>query len=224
MMTMNGMIVGTDGVERPGAILKAWLELRRHTGALEAKDKQGVRFKVRSSEDLVDMIRELSNELGILIYPGEGTVGEGKVVDSGTLADVNMVVIAQSVEDGSMLAFCGYGQGADNQDKAGGKAMTYASKATLVQALLAGGKKTAKALGIRDTDDSSDPLAGGVRPRKVDSLAGMRKELEAVEDVDYYKALRPQLVALSNEDRQALAKEIKAAQNRAGYVAPTVAK
>jgi hypothetical protein len=205
----------------PGRILQQWRELVARTEALPRKKKDGVKFLVRSAEDLIDKLRALSNSLGIIIYPGVATRGEGKVVDSGTLADVNMVLIAQSVEDGSMLAFGGYGQGADSQDKAGGKAMTYAHKAILIQAAMLGGSKTAKALGVKDTDDSDTPIAGGVKPKTVKpTLEKLREQLGEVEDSEDYNELRPTLVALTPEDQQRLRDDIIAAKTRAGMPLP----
>lgn len=159
----DGMIQAADGTTRPGAILRLWLELRRMVGTVEAKTKTGVKFKVRASEDLIDKVSVAANELGILIYPAE-VEAKGHVVDSGTLAETTIMVIAQAVEDGSKLAFEGYGLGADNQDKAGGKAGTYAFKQALIQACLAGGTKDKKNR-PPDTDDTDTPIEGGVRPK-----------------------------------------------------------
>lgn len=155
----------------PGAILELWRQLRIQCGTLQAKKKDGVKFKVRAAEDLIDKIAGAANDLGILIYPSQ-VDGKGHVVEDGTLAELNMVVIAQAISDGSKLSFMGFGLGADNQDKAGGKAGTYAFKQALVQALLAGGgeaKAKAKARGgsdavaTADTDDSDTPIPGGVK-------------------------------------------------------------
>lgn len=215
---------GTEVIEEfwvPGRILQLWRELIQNTDVLPRRDKPGIKFKVRDAAELIDKLRAVSNTLGILIYPGVGTEGKGIVTDNGTLADVNMVLIAQAVEDGSLLAFGGYGQGADNQDKAGGKGMTYAHKAILIQALLMGGSKTAKALGVHDTDDSDTPIKGGVRP-KPDSLERLRRLLTEVQDKDDYEEIKPALQALAPEDQVKLKTEILAAKDRAGI--PTKAK
>jgi hypothetical protein len=205
----------------PGRILQQWRELIARTDALPRKEKKGVKFLVRSAEDLIDKLRSLSNSLGIIIYPGIATRGTGFIVEDGTLADVNMVLIAQSVEDGSMLAFGGYGQGADSQDKAGGKAMTYAHKAILIQAAMLGGSKTAKALGVKDTDDSDEPIKGGVKPKTVKpTLQKLRDQLAEVEDEDDYNELRPTLVALPPEQQAELREDIIAAKTRAGMPVP----
>jgi hypothetical protein len=216
----TGMTTVTEGWV-PGAILQLWRQLVAQTDPLQRRKKEGVRFLVRDASELVDKLRAVTNSLGIIIYPGVATQGEGKVVEDGTLADVNMVLIAQAVEDGSMLGFGGYGQGADNQDKAGGKAMTYAAKAILIQAAQLGGSKTAKALGIHDTDDTDTPIKGGVKPKvEKTSLAKLEAQLEEVETEEDYKELRPTLQALTPEDQQALTPAILAAKKRAGMPLP----
>lgn len=131
-------------------------QLRQRVGTLKAKKKDGVKFKIRSADELVDRIRPAADELGILIYPVH-VEGRGHVVEDGTLAEVTLTVRVQAVSDGSHVDFCGFGLGADQQDKAGGKAGTYAFKSALVQGLLAGGSE--------DTDDTDTPVPGGVKPK-----------------------------------------------------------
>ena len=210
----------------PGRILQLWREVVAQTDALPPREKPDgrggkLKFKVRDAMELIDKLRSLTNSLGIIIYPGVGTNGKGLVTDDGTLVDVNMMLVAQAVEDGSLLVFAGYGQGADNQDKAGGKAMTYAHKAILIQAAMLGGTKTAKALGVRDTDDDDAPIKGGVKPKTAKpTLAALRKQLEEVEDKDDYEELRPTLLALTPEDQTTLTPDIIAAKQRAGLPVP----
>lgn len=205
----------------PGAIIRQWAQLIAQTDPLPRRKKEGVRFLVRDAAELVDKLRGVTNALGIIIYPGVATHGEGKVVEDGTLADVNMVLIAQSTEDGSMLGFGGYGQGADSQDKAGGKAMTYASKAILIQAAMLGGSKTAKALGVVDTDDTDTAIKGGVKAKAVKpTLQALKDQLAEVETVDDYNEIRPTLLALAPEDQTKLTGDIIAAKTRAGIPLP----
>lgn len=160
---MDGMVQTTEG-PKPGKVLQLLLDLRKATGVLVARKKEKVKFKVRSAEELVDKIREKANKLGLLIYPHEAH-GTGYVVEDGTLATCELVVVLQSVEDGSRLGIAGFGLGADGMDKAGGKAGTYAFKQALIQALLAGGADSAKQLGVADTDDTDTPIEGGVKPK-----------------------------------------------------------
>src|SRR5678815_1878128 len=89
--SVDGMITTPEG-SKPGAILTLWKQLREHVRVLKAKAKQGVRFKVRSADELVDKLRDKCNELGILIYPAEAQ-GKGHVVEEGTLAEQTLLVV-----------------------------------------------------------------------------------------------------------------------------------
>jgi hypothetical protein len=150
------MHAGCNDEGKPGAVLRLLGELRAKVGTLKAKKKEGVKFKVRSLDELVDRVRPAATELGLLIYP-VGAAGQGHVVEDGTLAECNLTVRIQAVEDGSYIDVAGFGLGADSQDKAGGKAGSYAFKQALIQTLLAGGAE--------DTDDTDTPIKGGVRKK-----------------------------------------------------------
>lgn len=221
---MDGMI-RRNGEYVPGAILGLWLELRKHVGVVAAKKKEGVKFKVRSAEDLIDKIREKANKLGILIYPARAS-GKGHVVEDGTLAEQELVVQVQAVEDGSILRFAGFGLGADTQDKAGGKAGTYAYKQALIQALLAGGKENAKALGVADTDDSDTPIEGGVRAKtpgkkKAPTADEVKSLFEQAADATSYNAAVAALKLMSPDAMTKFDRDvIRAAQARCG-IEPT---
>jgi len=198
-MEYDGMIEGPDGRLVPGAILRLWAEARRAVGVVKAKKKEGVRFKVRSNEDLVDALRRACNELGILVYPRK-SAGRGHVVEDGTLAEVDLSIVVQAVEDGSRLLFAGFGLGADNQDKAGGKAGTYAFKQALIQALLAGGAD--------DTDDTDTPIKGGVKPKaarvKLPTEEDVRGALEGAATEAHYRAAVEVLKQAAPETQVAL--------------------
>lgn len=215
---MDGMIRDEHGTEKPGQILGLWKKLRESVGVLQARTKEKVRFKVRSAEELIDKIRDKANELGILIYPSaEGSSGTGFVVEEGTLATQNLVVVAQAVEDGSRLAFYGFGLGADDYDKAGGKAGTYAFKAALVQALLAGGKDNAKALGVVDTDDTDTPIEGGVKAKtkaKAITVEAATVLFASVRTKDEYDAAMKQVLAMQPANQLQIREAIKAAKAR----------
>ncbi len=197
-MNTDGMIYDEKGFH-PGAILKKWFELRQLVGNVALKQKPGMKFKTRAATDTYDQIRAAADELGILIYPAEGK-GSLQVVDNGTLCGVELTIYAQAVEDGSTLAIYGFGLGADSQDKAGGKAGTYAFKQALIQATLAGGEKTPKKDRIPDTDDDDAPIAGGVKPKTVgptvpfvqDALVAARTEPEYRAAVELLKKLQPE--------------------------------
>jgi hypothetical protein len=226
------MLKDESGRPVPGKVLGLVDKLRQTIGILRKVKKEKVKFLVRSSEDLIDKLRDRANELGLLIYPTPAVLNErgeavftsqGKMspIEDGTLAEVNQAFIIQCIEDGSKLAIFGFGLGADSMDKAGGKAGTYAQKAALIQALQLGGTASAKALGVVDTDDDGAPIKGGVR-RKVekDSLAGFRAALAEVESEEEYNELRPRLQALTPEDQGKLRADILSARERAGIPLP----
>jgi hypothetical protein len=184
---------------RPGLVLGLLKQMREQVGTLKAKKKEGVKFKVRSLDELVDKVRPVANALGLLIYPVEAK-GQGHVVEDGTLAEVQLRVRIQAIEDGSYVDVAGFGLGADGQDKAGGKAGSYAFKAALVQALLAGGAE--------DTDDTDTPISGGVRAKKGGPKGPTREEtvaaLDAATDEPSYKAAAALVLKLKPDDQLAV--------------------
>lgn len=215
MIDDRGVIYdAADGKAQPGRILGLILELRKKVGVLKAKEKEGVRFKVRSADELVDRLRGICNDLGILIYTvgvrGKGEVIEGsKPGQNGTLAEVELRIRIQAVEDASYIDVMGFGQGADNQDKAGGKAGTYAFKQALVQALLAGG--------MEDTDDQGEPIKGGVRraPRvQLPSLVEVTGAFQAANTAAEWDAALAQAKLMRPEDQLHIGEAAKAAKLR----------
>jgi len=195
-----------DGKYRPGKVLSLFGQLR--FGALVKQTKPGVNFAVRDYSDLIDKISARAEELGLLIYPvnvqGSGSVVEGEdrqgKVRTGSMASVTVYLRVQAIEDGSYITLAGYGLGMDTQDKAGGKAGTYAMKQALVQGLLAGGTIAGKALGVTDTDDDSAPIPGGPRKRAAKSK---------VKDPGAAPKPTPDIVTAA----------LQGAQNREGYEA-----
>jgi ERF superfamily len=211
-MLFDGMI-DDDGVCKPGAVLRAVLELRKRVGIIDKKKKPGMRFETRSSEDLIDAMRGPCNELGLLIYPTE-CKGNGFPVEDGTLASVGLDVVVQSVEDGSAIKWAGFGLGADTQDKAGGKAGTYAFKAACLQGLLAAGAE--------DTDDTDTPIQGGVRAKPLTPVKPVvtRETVkwafeQAMDPLDYAKA-KAMLSQLSKDDVVDVFPTAKLAKERTG--------
>jgi len=212
-MIYDGMVDGQP--RKPGAVLKAVLELRRRVGIIDKKKKPGMRFETRSSEDLIDAMRGPCNELGLLIYPTE-CKGNGFPVEDGTLASVGLDVVVQSVEDGSAIKWAGFGLGADSQDKAGGKAGTYAFKAACLQGLLAAGAE--------DTDDTDTPIQGGVRARQpltktqavTISKEYVLSRLKAASDTVAYAEAKALLSRLSKDDVVELFPIAKEAKERVG--------
>lgn len=190
-----------------GDILAAFQKLRKLVGNIKAKKKEGVKFKVRSAEDLSDKLRKAEEEAGTLSYPvmAEGT---GFAVEDGTLASVNLVIRVKAVSDGSYLDIAGFGLGADNQDKAGGKAMTYGWKAAFIQGLQAGGAD--------DTDDTDTPIKGGVRAKSVGkpSTEAVKAALQAANDQAAYDAAILDVRKLGPDVQMTLVDDIKAAKAR----------
>lgn len=217
-MRTDGMLDIIDAVHgatsKPGVVLALWLQLRKKVGIVEAVQKKGMKFKTRSAEDLIDAVRPVANELGLLIYPTE-CKGQGFVVEDGTLAAVNLDIIVQAVEDGSAIKIAGFGLGADSQDKAGGKAGTYGFKQALLQGLLAAGAD--------DTDDTDTPIKGGVklpakRPANVPlpnvSKDEVVKALESAKTPSEYDTAKKLLGTLSPELITQLYSTAKAAKAR----------
>jgi len=192
--------------ENLGAVLGLLANLRKKVGNIKAKKKEGVKFKVRSAEDLADKLREAAIEEGLLIYP-VAAQGRGFVVEDGTLAEVNLTIRIQALEDGSYIDVMGFGLGADTQDKAGGKAGTYAWKTALIQTLIAGGAE--------DTDDTDTPIKGGVRkPTGKPKASEVQAALEGATDEAGYKAAIALAMQLAAPDQMGLVDLIKATKAR----------
>lgn len=220
--TADGCVTSDNStfLRKPGLVLKLWKELREKVGVIEAKRKPGMKFDTRSADDTFNKIRPIANELGLLIYPHE-IIGHGEAVQGddikgfGTLASVNMVIYCQSVEDGSIIQIAGFGLGADSQDKAGGKACTYAFKAALLEALLAQGQP--------DTDDTDTPIRGGVKPLAKTkpngvsiSVADVKGLLESARTPSDYTSAREMLSKLKPDDIVAMRAIAAEAKTRCG--------
>lgn len=208
---MNDLLMDdAEAGKKPGAVLGLLAQLRDAVGVIKAKKKEGVRFKVRSAEDLADRVRAAASKLGLLIYPTY-TTGKGYPVENGTLAEVNLTLRIQAVVDGSFIDVSGFGLGADSQDKAGGKAGTYAWKTALIQTLLAGGAE--------DTDDTDTPIKGGVRAKTAPgadkpSSEMVLRALEAAEDKAGYDAAIALAKLLPAKDQLPLMDTVRAAKAR----------
>lgn len=199
--------------ESLGAVYGLLAELRSRVGNIKAKKKDGVKFKVRSAEDLADKLRDAAVALGLLVYPVKAE-GRGFVVEDGTLAEVNLTVRILAVSDGSYIDVMGFGLGADSQDKAGGKAGTYAWKTALIQTLIAGGAE--------DTDDTDTPIKGGVKPKTGKPKAtDVQAALEAAMDKPGYDAAIALAMQLQASDQLGLVDLIKVAKVRCVPPAPT---
>jgi hypothetical protein len=158
----------------PPQIGKKLKKLRRIVGGLKAEEKDGVAFKVKSAATLMKRVRRGLDRLDLNLIPY--TV-DAKSLDvaKGTGAAVTTTFMIQDLEDGSFQLFAGYGQGADSQDKAGGKAFTYAWKAALVYLL------SLPDSDMPDTDDDDSPGGkDGLKRGKNEVAPGEAMEQEAV--------------------------------------------
>lgn len=140
----------------PPMIANAGAELRRRIGGLKAEKKQGVTYAVKSAKDLMDKLRDALDELGYNA-PIVELQGGAMDVERGTQAFLIATVEVQC-PDGSCARMRGAGHGCDSQDKAGGKASTYAWKDALVKGFSLPDKE------MVDTDDEEKPIKGG--PKK----------------------------------------------------------
>lgn len=117
-----------------GVIFSKLLELRRKLGGLRAKEqKGGPRFPIKSSKELMEKLRTAVDELGLVVAVTEQEIHPVQT-ESGTCCYVRCTV-AVIAEDGSTVHFSGVGGGMDRDDKAAGKASTYAWKDALLKGL-----------------------------------------------------------------------------------------
>lgn len=177
--------------QTPPDIHQKLLDIRRAIGGLKAETKAGgPRFAVKSSKDLIIKLRDALDKTGC---HGMMVRCDAKSIESetGTAAEAR-VTMRVCAPDGSYVDFEGYGQGADRDDKAGGKAVTYAQKAAWVYGL------QLPDADMKDTDDEE-----GVAPVKRGTKAA--KDFEAAiasaQDVATLEALLPALKALKTEQQ-----------------------
>lgn len=118
----------------PPQIHAGLIALRKAIGGLQAKKQaNGPQFAVKSAKDLGIKLRDALDETGLVCFV-VGQQGGNLEVEKGTAAYVQ-TLIRVGAPDGSYVDFAGSGHGADRDDKAGGKASTYAWKDALVKGL-----------------------------------------------------------------------------------------
>lgn len=144
----------------PPMIHSKLLALRKEIGHIAAKRAPGVPFPVKGAKDLAQKMAEALRDLNLLapVVHQDVTLMETPVELVGanksggprfaTLAHVKATVRIIA-EDGSFLDMVGSGHGADGDDKAGGKASTYAWKDAILKGL------TIPDAEMADTDDDS---------------------------------------------------------------------
>lgn len=157
----GGMAISPE----PPKIHEGLTSLRRAVGSLAAKKQQGgPMFPVRSAKELMQKLAEALDELGMQAFPisqevhhfdtaniPSNATASGKPVFR-TLAHVKSTVRVAAA-DGSFADVVGSGHGGDVDDKAGGKADTYAWKSALLKGLCVPEQD------MPDTDDE-EPSAG----------------------------------------------------------------
>jgi hypothetical protein len=125
---------GTAKSDNPPMIAAAGAKVRAMIGGLQAKKQQnGPQFAVKSGKELMFKLRDALDKLGY-DAPVVAATGGDVATEKGTCAFLTVTVELQC-PDGSFKRMVGSGHGADRDDKAGGKASTYAWKDALVKGL-----------------------------------------------------------------------------------------
>ena len=203
---------GTSTSETPPQIHQRLLDIRKSVGGLKARQQQnGPRFAIKSAKELMDKIRTAIDAAECHCFVA-GMEARPMEVESGTSASVRATVCI-GAPDGSFITLQGYGQGADRDDKAGGKASTYAYKDALIKGL------TLPDAEMVDTDDEE-----GVRPtRKTKAAAAPAKTPAELEQyiaqaatVASLDLLLPALRAAPSDARVALSEAYKARRKELG--------
>lgn len=141
---------GDAEADAPPQIAAAMPALRRAVGGLKAEKKAGVQFAVKSAKDLMDKLRAAIDNIPELsgVWVSQQNVSNVEV-ERGT-ACMTLSVVRVGAQDGSFVDLVGSGHGAATDDKAAGKASTYAWKDALIKGLSLPDAE------MVDTDDSSD--------------------------------------------------------------------
>lgn len=191
---------GTVTSDDPPEIIVAGKKVRAHVGGLLAvKTPGGAAFPVRSGKQLMIKLRAALDEYG---YDAPVVAIEGGDVptEKGTTAFLKATVELRC-PDGSFTRFVGAGHGADRDDKAGGKASTYAWKDSLCKGLSIPDAEMA------DTDDES-----GVTPKRIPAAA--KKATGQLDPADGSDALKRFIKATDGLDKQGVRSLIEDARTQ----------
>ena len=195
------------------------IALRRAIGGLQSRrQSNGPQFAVKSAKDLGIKLRDALDECGMVCLV-VGQDGGNLEVEKGTAAYVKSLVRVGSA-DGSFVDFVGSGHGADRDDKAGGKASTYAWKDALVKGLSLPDAE------MVDTDDEAGVSPERKRPAPAVELvpiATVRDALEKWTTADTLPAYVASLRAMAAANGEAgtawglaLSRDVQAAKTRLG--------
>lgn len=169
-----------------GKILSDIVKLRKMVGGLQARKVNGVPYAVKSARELDVKLREAADKLDMVMA---GSVVYSSInpepSDKGTKVHVTVTVRFMS-DDGSYLDFMGVGSGQATDDKAGGKAFTYAHKVAVCKGCMLPDAE------MVDTDDESIPA----------EAYDWIEKIEAVESKGALEDLKIQLGKLSANVKQ----------------------
>ncbi len=176
---------GTAESDAPPMIAQALPALRKSVGGLKAEKKAGVQFAVKSAKDLMDKLRAaIDSEPAVAGVWVAGQNVTNIEVERGT-ACLTLSVVRVGCIDGSYVDFSGSGHGAANDDKASGKASTYAWKDSIIKGLSLPDAE------MVDTDDFSDErpvLKPTIATITVDEAKAALKAAKSEAEVDEYIA------------------------------------
>lgn len=174
----------------PKKIYSDMVALRRLVGGLKAEKREGgPRFAVKDARVLMEKIREAADTLNMPIaggvvaqtvehYPVREVTDKYGAVKYFTVVHVVATVRFMS-DDGTFLDFVGSGHGMDDQDKAGGKASTYAWKDAIIKGAAMPDAE------MVDTDDVGDVMpAGRSKVAPFIDRANRAESLEELKDIN----------------------------------------
>lgn len=154
------------------------LELRRRLGGLQAKRLKPTQespkvpaFPVKSSKELMEKLRHAVDELELIVSVHEVRLHPVQT-EGGTCCYVTSTIRVEAA-DGSFRDFRGAGAGIDRDDKAAGKASTYAWKDALLKGLSIPDKEMVDA----DDEEGAGKEVKIGAPRR--SAAGAGSDVEA---------------------------------------------
>lgn len=201
--------------EQPQKIYSDLIKLRHSIGGLQAKKAAGgPMFPIKNAKELMIKLRAGLDELNMTSWVSDIDVGDipmapdksGKV-GSGCLVKSKVVVAS---DDGSFVVFTGVGHGFDRDDKAAGKASTYAWKDALIKGLNLPDAE------MKDTDDESDiPVTPKANPA-AGQVAALLAEVNAAATLAQVEALaqRAKDLKIPRADAQPLVRAFAEARAR----------